>query len=143
MIEERCAVAFQITVTVTISAFGEHHIGALLPLGNQLRDDADRILQVHVHGDHCIAGGVFQAGKQRRFLAEIAREVDQQHLFIDLCQRLGLLSRPVSTAVVDEHDLDLTRVKFQFATHRLMEQTDRLLFIEYRNNQRNFHVSHS
>ncbi len=135
--------AFQITVTVAISAFGEHHVSALLPLGNQPRDDADRILQVHVHGDHRIAGGVFQPGKQRRLLAEVTREVDQQYLFIDLCQRLGLLSCPIGAAIVDEHDLDFTRVKFQFAAHCLIEQSDRLLFIEYRDNQRNFHISHS
>jgi hypothetical protein len=136
-------VAFQVTVGGAIPAFGEHHISTFLPFANQPRDDADRVLQIDIHGNHRIAGGIFQAGEQRRFLAEIAREVDQQYLIIGLRQGLDLFSRPVGTAIVDEHDFDLSLVKPQLATHGLIKQTDRLFFIEYRNDQRDFHALRS
>ncbi|MNF71271.1 hypothetical protein D3C84_532170 [compost metagenome] len=143
VVEQRRAVALEVTVGGSVAAFGEHHVRALLPLVNQQRNDADRVLQVDVHGDHRIARSVFQAGEQRRFLAEVARKVDQQHILVDLRQGLDLLGRPVGAAIVDEYDLDLVAAQPQLALHRLIKQADRLLFVEDRNDQRNLHVSRS
>ncbi|MNC57250.1 hypothetical protein D3C81_2116840 [compost metagenome] len=82
---------------------------------------------------------MLQAGKQGRFLAEVAREIDQQHLLIGFGQRRHLLGCAVGAAVVDEDDFNLGIAQFQLATHRLVKQVDRLLLVEYRDDERDFH----
>ncbi|MCY1376359.1 hypothetical protein D9M69_638440 [compost metagenome] len=49
---------------------------------------------------------MLQAGKQCRFLAEVAREIDQHDLIIRLGKCHSLFGRVVGAAVVDEYDLD-------------------------------------
>ncbi|MNF83679.1 hypothetical protein D3C84_660060 [compost metagenome] len=143
MVENRRAVASEVTVGGSTATLGQHHIGTLLPLFDQLRDDADRVLQVDVHRDHRIAAGILQAGEQCRLLAEVARKVDQQHLVVRLRQGRCLLSGAVGTAIVDEHNFDFDIAQFQLTAHGLIKQVDRLLFIEYRDDQRNLHTPRS
>ncbi|MNN44351.1 hypothetical protein D3C81_1586370 [compost metagenome] len=133
----------EVTVGGSAAALGEHHVSTVLPLFDQPRDDADRILQVDVHRDHRIAAGVFQTGEQRGLLAEVAREVDQHHQIIDLRQRRSLLGGSVGAAVVDEDNFDLDVAELQPAPNRLIKQVDRLFFVEHRDDQRNLHASRS
>jgi hypothetical protein len=55
---------------------------ALAPAGQELGDDLGGILEVAVHGDHRGAAGQVEAGAERRLVAEIAAEVDRDHLAV-------------------------------------------------------------
>ncbi|MNK78084.1 hypothetical protein D3C87_977030 [compost metagenome] len=124
MVENRRAVAPEVAVGGPVATFGEDHVGTLLPLLDQQRNDVDRVLQVDIHGNHGIAAGVLQAGKQCRFLAEVAREIDQHDLIIRLRQCRSLFGRAVGAAIVDEHDLDFGAAQLQLPSHRLIKQVD-------------------
>ena len=52
-------------------------ITALLPQTDKFQDQCRRLLQVYIHGHHSITARVGQACRHGRFLAEIARQVDQ------------------------------------------------------------------
>ncbi|MGC4122747.1 MAG: hypothetical protein QM765_50880 [Myxococcales bacterium] len=86
---------------------GEDDLRALPPLGEQLRDELGRVLQVAVHQHDDVALGVGQPRRHRRLQAEVARQAD------DLERRVGLgplgEQRPglVAAAVVHGDDLEL------------------------------------
>ncbi|MNT84861.1 hypothetical protein D3C72_2249490 [compost metagenome] len=58
-------------------------------------------------------------------------------------ERFGMLRGAVRTAVVDKHDLDHAIGQYQLLTNGLIEQVDRLLLVEHRDDQRDFHASGS
>jgi hypothetical protein len=83
------------------------HLVAFLPFRHQPRNDFGRVLQVHVHGDDGVAGGLLQSGGERRFLAEVAGQVhhDQARAGLRGFQQAG--QGVVGAAVVDEDVLEL------------------------------------
>ncbi|MCY1186160.1 hypothetical protein D9M73_270000 [compost metagenome] len=77
-----------------------------MPLLDHQRDNIDRVLQVDIDGDHRFTTGMFQSGEQRRFLAKIAREGNDQYVLIALGNTGSDGFGGVATAVIDEDDLD-------------------------------------
>ena len=65
------------------------------------------MLPVAVHEQHGAAPGVIEAGKQRGFLAEIARQREHLEVEAGRGQCLGNAQRSIPAAVVDIDHLDL------------------------------------
>ena len=53
------------------------HVEALAPLGEQVRDQLWRVLLAGVDDHGRGAAGMIEAGGQRQFLAEVARQAQQ------------------------------------------------------------------
>ena len=105
--------------------------------------DLDRVLQVHVHRDHRISGGIFEPGEQRGFFAEVTREVDQHHAAIGQGDSPGMLGGAVGTAVVDKHDLKRLLVQRGLLPHAAVKHAQRLLLVIHRHHQRDPHCPRS
>ena len=65
------------------------------------------VLQVAVHGQDELARGVVEARRQRRGLAEVAAQLDDQHTAVDRGNLLHQLVSPVAGAVVHQHQLEV------------------------------------
>ena len=61
-------------VALAIVAHAIDDVEALAPFGDHRRDRFGRVLQVDVDRDHRQPAGMVEPGRQRRFLAEIARQ---------------------------------------------------------------------
>jgi len=59
---------------------GVHQVVALGQLGDDVRDLLGRVLQIRIQGHDPLAARIGEAGGDRSVLAEVAREVDQDHL---------------------------------------------------------------
>ncbi|MNH17754.1 hypothetical protein D3C79_774390 [compost metagenome] len=134
-IEQRGAAALEVAITGAVPAFGQNHVGAVLPFINQLRNHRHRVLQVNVHGHHGVTAGVLQAGEQGRLLAKVTREVDQHHVAVGQGDGAGDLGRAIAAAIVDEHDFDEVGLQRGFLPHRLVKPPDGLLFVEHWHDQ--------
>ncbi len=82
-------------------AHGMDHVEALAPLGDQGRDQLGRVLQIGVERDHDIAPRLIQPRRQRRLLAEIARQVVDAKPGVGSLQADQTRQRPILAAVVD------------------------------------------
>ena len=90
---------------VAIGLGGVDHVVAVIePMANQLFDQRRRMLAVAVDEHHGAEPGVVEAGQQRRFLAEIARQ--RHHLHVEPVGRKGARDgeRVVGAAVVHIDD---------------------------------------
>jgi hypothetical protein len=75
-------------------------------MGDELLDQGRRVLAVAVHEQDGAEAGMVEAGEQRRFLAEIARERDDLDIERIGGQGARCGERPVAAAVVDIDHLD-------------------------------------
>src|SRR5690606_6678503 len=82
-----------------------NHLGALLPLLQQLGNDGSRMLQIGVHGDHDLALRRSEAGEQRGLLAEVAAEPDALDPRVLGREPSDDLEGAISTAIIDDDDL--------------------------------------
>ena len=76
-------------------------IAVIEPMVDQRLNQRRRVLAIAVHEQHGAAAGVIEAGKQRRLLAEIARQRDELHVEVRGRQLVDDRKRVVATAVVD------------------------------------------
>src|SRR5580658_11184650 len=79
-------------VVGTLGAPSADDVVALFELGEEARNLAGVVLQVAVHGDDELAGGVVEAGGERRGLPEVAAKLYDKDSRID---RSDLLEQPV------------------------------------------------
>jgi uncharacterized protein (DUF934 family) len=77
------------------------HVGALAPLGDHVRDQLRRVLQVGVDHRHHVAHSVLQASRQGGLVAEVARQVDHPHAAVARGDLIEQPRRVVAGAVVD------------------------------------------
>ncbi len=76
-------------------------VAVIEPVPDQLIDECRRMLPVAVHEQHRAAAGMVETGKQRRLLAEVARERDDLHVEPVGGKGLCRGQRRVAAAVVD------------------------------------------
>ncbi len=82
-----------------------HHLGAVAPGRDQLRDQFRRMLEIGIHHDHRAAARMAQARAQRLLMAEIAGEGEIADRGIGGGRGADRRQRAVARAVIDEHDL--------------------------------------
>ena len=98
-----------------------------------------RILQVDIDRDRRVGVAHVEAGGHRRFLAEIARQVDDADARIVVLRREQAVERRVGAAVVDEDEVEgdaLLGQHLGVAVDRLEERRDRVFLVVDRNDQR-------
>ena len=120
-------------------ALGAHAVDdvvALAPARHEGFDQLRRILQVDVHRHDDVAPGMVDAGGQRGFLAEIARQVDHPQAAVAGAAVEQAAQRIVARAVIHEHDLEAQAVALHQRLHRVEEDVDRFLLVEHRHHQR-------
>ncbi len=82
-----------------------HDVVAGVEGREQARDVGGVVLEVAVHGDDDLAGGVIDAGRERGGLSEVAHQAHEVHARIVAGGRDQARIGVVVAAVVDEHDL--------------------------------------
>jgi len=87
-----------------VGSDGVHDVGAALPLRDEILHRFGPILEVRVHDDHRVAGGMPEAGVHRRHLAEIARQVHHPDIVVLRNQAGQVGEAAVRAAVVDEDE---------------------------------------
>ena len=75
-IEDARAELLQERLVAARRAHGVDHVGAVVPGAQHVGDQRGRVLQVGVHQQHDVAARAVEAGGERRFLAEVARQRD-------------------------------------------------------------------
>ena len=98
-----------------------------------------RILQVDVDRDRRIGVAYVETGGHRRFLAEIARQVDHADARIVLLRHEQAVERRVRAAVVDEDEIEgdaLLGQHLGVAVNRLEEGRYRTFLVVDRDDQR-------
>ena len=75
------------------------------PVMHQLLDEFRRMLAVAIHEQHGAFLAMIEAGHQRGFLAEIARQRNHLHVDVGCGQGLRDLQRVIAAAVIDIDDL--------------------------------------
>ena len=85
-------------------ALGRHDVVALLPFGDHREHDLGRVLQIPVHYDDRVSGGVIEPDGDCDLMTEIARQLDQPVALVGA--RLGLdhdRAGIVRSVVDDDH----------------------------------------
>ncbi len=121
--------AAQHEVVSTLSAPSADDVVTLFQLGEKARDLAGVVLQVAVHSDDEFAGCVIKAGCQRRGLAEVAPQFDDEDARIDRSDLLEKTVRAVARAVVDEDQLEAGLYVLHHVLHAVVKPRDALLFV--------------
>ncbi len=78
---------------------------ALFELFEEVGNVVGIVLQVAVHGENELARGVVETRRQRRGLAEVAAQLDDQHAAIDRGDLFQQLVGAVAGAIVDKDQL--------------------------------------
>ena len=114
----------------------EHDVGA----GHRLVDEVDdllrRVLQVVVHRDHVVAGGVAQAAEVRVVLPVVAEQVDRAHVLVPFHGVAQDVPRVVGAAVVDEHDLVREALRLEEGDRAVDRGADQRLAVEHGDHDR-------
>ena len=86
--------------------------------------------QIDVERYHCVTARRIEAGRERRLLAEIARQQDRAQAPIAPHQLAQLPPRGIRAAVVDEHDVEATvRQPLHHPENALDERAERGPFV--------------
>ena len=110
---------------------------ALFPLGDELRDDLGRVLEVGRHQDRGVTGHVAQAGGEPAVHVEVARELDDLEARVALVQREQLVPRVVQRPVLDDDRLEVVvRHRVEHCSETRAELIDALRLVIRRNNDR-------
>ena len=94
------------------------------------------MLQVGVHHDDGLPGGMFQPRAERALVAKIARQADELDPRIAPPQLLQHVQRVVATAVIDKDYLPGKLQGFQFPANGLVQRLQVLFFVVRRHNNR-------
>jgi hypothetical protein len=115
----------------TRAPLGVNHVEAVPPTCDERRDHFGRVLQIGIDHDHGLAAGVLEAGGGGDLLAEITRQIDDRHAWLDAMERLQKTQRGVAAAVIDVDRFP----RAQRIHHRRqppMELRQDVGFVEYR-----------
>ena len=91
----------------TAAPFGTDVLIALFPPAYHLGNEFRRILQIGIHDDGRITGQIIDACRHGDFLAKITGQIDVRHAVILLPQFVHNRKRPILTAVIDKHKLEI------------------------------------
>ena len=103
----------------------------LFPQGNHLGQEFRRVLQVSVHRDDGVAGGMRQTGTDPALMAEVAREAQIFDPGIERAHPADDLQGAVGTAVLDQHQLEVLACSCHCPHHAFYQLFYIFLFVVY------------
>ena len=128
-------------VALAIVAHAIDDVIALAPFGDHRDQGFGRVLQVDVHRHHGAPADMIEPGRQRGFLAEIARQRDRADARVGGVGIADFGQRAVGAAVVDEQDFVSClppghRASSSTARTRVRNGADRLFLVLDRDDDR-------
>jgi len=96
---------------VAALAHGVDHVVALLPAGDELRNQFRRILEVGVDQHDGIAPGRVEPGRERDLMAEVPREPQEAQALVAGRKAPQHVPRAVGRPVVHEQDLVVAEIR--------------------------------
>ena len=110
-----------------------HVVVALAPLRDELRNKFWRILPIGIQDQYCARVHLVQAGRQRQFLAEVARQAQQGNRSVFTCQALHDFPGAIGTAVIHiEHPALHAIQPLEHGSNAWMQGRKRLRFVARR-----------
>ena len=124
-------------------ALGLHNFIACLPQAQKLWNQLRRVLQIAIHGNHCIAVSVIQATGERHLMTIIAAQHISLHMLIlrrQLCQNQRTA---ITRTIVHKNNIIVIFFLLHNSSCMLIKFMQIILFIKYRYNKGNFlHIIH-
>jgi len=115
--------------TAVLATDGIGDFGAVLPRGDEIRDDGRRMLKVGVHGDDGVARRLVTTGGQGDLFAEIPGKIDRPDPGVGQGGGTERLQCPVVAPVVDEDDLEPIGKLPEDGGHLFQDERDVLLLV--------------
>src|SRR5258706_9521134 len=122
---------FEKCFSLSLAANGMNDFKAFLPLGDQLRNDLGRILQITIHNHTGIALRIIQRGGDRSLVTEIPAQVKPPDARIRTAYVLKPSGRVIRASVVYADDLREAVQMFQHLCESFEKRPDGVLFIEH------------